>query len=80
VSEATGAREVSVLSSSTKGKQPHLCNATKKAKLDPASNLEREATYKATVTSGAQDLEGNALDQNPNLVDDQSKSWKFKVQ
>lgn len=54
--------------------------ATKKAKLDPASNLGWGATYKATVTSGALDLEGNALDQNPNIVDDQSKSWKFKVQ
>jgi len=54
--------------------------ATKKAILDPASNLSSGRTYKATVTSGAQDLAGNALDQNPNVVGNQSKSWKFKVQ
>src|SRR5215207_6042851 len=53
--------------------------ATKKAILDPASNLSSGRTYKATVTSGAQDLAGNALDQNPNVVGNQSKSWKFKV-
>jgi hypothetical protein len=32
------------------------------------------------VTTGAQDLAGNALDQDPNLANNQSKSWKFKVQ
>jgi hypothetical protein len=32
------------------------------------------------VTSGAQDLVGNALDQNPNIANNQSKSWKLKVQ
>jgi cytochrome c biogenesis factor len=54
--------------------------ATKKAKLDPASNLSSRRTYKATVTSGTQDLAGNALDQNPKIVGNQSKSWKFTVQ
>jgi hypothetical protein len=54
--------------------------ATKKAKLDPSSNLKSGRTYKATVTSGAQDLAGNALDQKPDTPDNQSKSWKFTVQ
>jgi hypothetical protein len=53
---------------------------TKKAKLDPASNLRAGRTYKATVTSGAQDLAGNALDQKPTIAGNQSKSWKFTVQ
>ena len=53
--------------------------ATKKAILNPASNLSSRRTYKATVTSGAQDLAGNALDQNPNIAGNQSKNWKFKV-
>ena len=54
--------------------------ATKKAKLDPSSNLTSGRTYKATVTTGAQDLADNPLDQNPNIVGNQSKSWKFKIQ
>ena len=52
---------------------------TKKAILNPASNLSSRRTYKATVTTGAQDLTGDALDQNPNIEGNQSKSWKFKV-
>jgi probable HAF family extracellular repeat protein len=52
---------------------------TKKAKLDVSGDLKSGRTYKATVTSGAQDLAGNALDQNPNIEDDQPKSWKFTV-
>ena len=54
--------------------------ATKKAILNPSSNLSSGRTYKATVTTGAQDLAGNALDQNPNLANNQPKSWKFTVQ
>jgi Bacterial Ig-like domain len=53
--------------------------ATNKAILNPSSNLRSGRTYKATVTSGAQDLAGNALDQNPNLADNQPKSWTFTV-
>jgi methionine-rich copper-binding protein CopC len=52
--------------------------ATKQAILDPASNLS-SGTYKATVTTGAQDSAGNALDQKPNIAGNQSKSWKFTV-
>jgi glucose/arabinose dehydrogenase len=55
-------------------------SATKKAILNPATNLKSGRTYKATVTTGAQDLAGNALDQDPNIAGNQSKSWKFKVQ
>ena len=54
--------------------------ATKKAILNPSSNLRSGRTYKATVTSGAQDLAGNALDQNSTLAGNQPKSWKFKIQ
>jgi hypothetical protein len=53
---------------------------TKKAILNPSTNLSSGRTYKATLTSGAQDLFGNGLDQNPNVAGNQSKSWKFKVQ
>jgi probable HAF family extracellular repeat protein len=53
---------------------------TKRAKLDPSSNLRLGATYKATVTTGAQDLQNDALDQKPNIEGDQNKTWKFKVQ
>ncbi len=55
-------------------------SATNKAKLDPSSNLSSGRTYKATVTTGAQDLADNPLDQNPNVAGNQSKSWKFTVQ
>jgi hypothetical protein len=53
--------------------------ATKKAILDPSSDLSLGRTCKATVTSGAQDLAGNALDQKPNIAGNQSKSWKLTV-
>ncbi len=43
----------------------------KKAVLDPARNLVRGATYKATVTTGAKDLAGNALPA--------SKVWSFAI-
>jgi Tol biopolymer transport system component len=52
----------------------------KKATLNPASNLSSKRTYKATVTTEAQDLAGNALDQNPKIAGNQSKNWKFTVQ
>jgi hypothetical protein len=54
--------------------------ATKQAILDPASDLSPGRTYKATVTSGAQDSAGNALDQKPTIAGNQSKSWEFTVQ
>ena len=51
----------------------------KKAILDADANLVRGAKYVVTVTSGAKDLAGNALDQNPNLVGNQPKTWTFTV-
>lgn len=54
--------------------------ATKQAILDPSSDLSPGQTYKATVTTGAQDSAGNALDQKPIIPGNQSKSWKFTVQ
>ena len=53
--------------------------ATKKATLDPSSNLSLGRTYKATVTTGAQDLAGNALDQNSTQAGNQPKNWRFTV-
>jgi hypothetical protein len=53
--------------------------AKKKTTLNPRSGLIRGATYVATVNTGAKDLAGNALDQNPSLAGSQAKTWKFKV-
>ncbi|MGH3148588.1 MAG: Ig-like domain-containing protein, partial [Rubrobacter sp.] len=53
--------------------------ATDKAILNPDANLQAGATYIATVTSGARDLAGNGLDQDPNASGNQQKVWKFKV-
>jgi hypothetical protein len=52
---------------------------TKKATLNPKANLAHGASYTATVSTGARDLAGNALDQKPSLSGVQSKVWKFKV-
>jgi hypothetical protein len=53
--------------------------ATKSATLNPNNNLKAGATYVATVTTGAKDQSGNQLDQDPNTVGNQAKSWTFKV-
>lgn len=53
--------------------------ATGKAVLDPTRSLKRGAVYRATVTTGAQDLAGNGLDQVPNRAGDQQKAWSFTV-
>jgi hypothetical protein len=54
--------------------------ATKMAILDPATNLSLGRTYKATVTTDAQDMAGNRLDQDQNPSNDnQPKNWKFTV-
>jgi subtilisin-like proprotein convertase family protein len=50
-----------------------------RAILDPTNPLRRGATYKAVVTTGAKDLAGNPLDQNPSLSGLQQKAWSFKV-
>ncbi len=53
------------------------------AKLDPygssATLLARNTRYKAVVTTGAKDLAGNALDQDPGVTGDQQKEWFFKT-
>jgi hypothetical protein len=51
--------------------------ATKKVVLNPNANLKRGAKYKAVVTTGAEDLAGNALDQNPTTTGNQPKNWTF---
>jgi CSLREA domain-containing protein len=53
--------------------------ANKRAVLNPTTNLKLGATYVATVTTGAKDLAGNALDQSPSVAGSQAKSWKFTV-
>ncbi len=54
-----------------------------KATLNPfgtsITKLAKNAKYKATVTTGARDLAGNAQDQNPSLLGNQPKSWAFIV-
>jgi len=52
---------------------------TKRATLNPNVDLKAGATYVATVTTEAQDLAGNQLDQDPNTAGNQAKSWQFKV-
>jgi hypothetical protein len=51
----------------------------RRATLNPSANLVSGTTYVATVTSGAQDLAGNALDQDRTTAGDQIKTWNFKV-
>ena len=48
-----------------------------KAVLDPNNNLAAGTRYKAVVTTGAEDLAGNALDQNPTKAGNQHKTWTF---
>src|SRR5215218_3782598 len=51
-------------------------SANKKATLVPSAPLDASSTYTVTV-SGAWDLAGNQLDQDPNTLGDQPKSWSF---
>ena len=50
---------------------------SKKAILNPKDNLRLGATYRAKVGTGAKDLAGNALDQNPTKAGNQQKVWTF---
>ena len=50
-----------------------------RAKLDPNSALQRGATYKAVVTTFAQDEAGNRLDQRPGVAGLQQKQWTFTI-
>jgi Bacterial Ig-like domain/Thrombospondin type 3 repeat len=49
------------------------------AKLDPDRDLTRRVTYKAVVTTGAEDRAGNQLDQNTTTTGLQQKVWYFTV-
>jgi Zn-dependent metalloprotease len=51
----------------------------KKAILNPNANLQLGTQYKAVVTTGAQDLAGNRLDQNSSLSGLQQKAWTFTI-
>jgi hypothetical protein len=52
---------------------------TRKARLNPTNALRRGVTYKAVVTTGAKDVEGNLLDQNDGVGGQQQKVWFFTV-
>jgi hypothetical protein len=51
----------------------------KKAILNPNANLQLGTKYKAVVTTGAQDVAGNRLDQNPTTAGLQQKAWTFTI-
>ena len=51
------------------------CSATRPAE----ANLQRGATYKATVATAVKELAGNALDQSPTTTGNQPKTWTFTV-
>jgi len=51
----------------------------KKAILNPNSNLRLGTKYKAVVTTGAQDLASNRLDQNSTKDGLQQKAWTFTI-
>jgi hypothetical protein len=56
-------------------------NATdKKATLNPDADLAYSTSYTATVTTGAKDAAGNALDQEPTTDGDQAKTWTFTTE
>ena len=51
--------------------------ASRKAVLDPNNSLAAGTRYKAVVTTGAEDVAGNALDQKPTKAGNQQKTWTF---
>jgi len=53
--------------------------STDTATLDPSSSLRSGVTYKAVVSTGATDMAGNALDQNPTKTGLQQQAWLFTV-
>jgi len=52
-------------------------SATNRATLDPTADLDYSTTYTATVTTGAEDLAGNQLDQDPNSSGNQPRTWSL---
>jgi N-acetylglucosamine-6-sulfatase len=53
--------------------------STDKATLDPNTSLRRGVAYDARITTGANDLVGNHLDQSSSLSGLQQKAWSFTV-
>jgi arylsulfatase A-like enzyme len=53
--------------------------STKTATLNPSASLQRGVSYKAVVSTGAKDVAGNPLDQNPAAAGLQQKAWSFTV-
>jgi Big-like domain-containing protein len=53
--------------------------STDTATLDPTNSLQSGVTYKAVVTTGAEDVAGNPLDQNTTTAGLQQKAWFFAV-
>ena len=53
--------------------------STDTATLNPTNSLEGGVTYKAVVSTGAKDVAGNPLDQNPTATGLQPKTWFFTV-
>ena len=53
--------------------------STNNVVLNPSANLKRGARYTAVVSTGAEDLAGNGLDQAPTLSGNQPKQWSFTV-
>ena len=51
--------------------------AAKRALLNPNANLKPKTRYRAVVTTGARDLSGNGLDQDPGAAGNQPKVWFF---
>jgi subtilisin-like proprotein convertase family protein len=49
------------------------------AMLDSTNSLKIGATYKAVITTGANDLAGNSLDQDSSKVGNQAKTWTFTI-
>ena len=47
--------------------------------LDPAHALRHRTTYWVVVTTGAKDLAGNRLDQDPTRTGGQRVSWTFRT-
>jgi hypothetical protein len=47
--------------------------------LDPVHALRHRTTYRVVVTTGAKDLAGNRLDQDPTRTGGQRVSWTFRT-
>jgi hypothetical protein len=43
------------------------------------THLAKGAKYKGVITTGAKDVAGNQLDQDPNTAGSQQKAWSFTV-